>query len=309
MRLSPPTYAHRCPTHCLRAPYHSYASAVPAFNYSIASADGRQCGLDLLELTRGYEELDVPHGLGTTNLAVLALVARARHLLTRAYDVADGGDATSAAILMRGITESVFTLAWLNRDPELAGIVWMLDEIRSRLSQHDEVSAAERRQRRRARRRGEAVRALAAGQSLGLLTRASVRDLRRLREQVRRRAQRLPRYKSRLEKLKVKQLTRMPTFQARAEVGGASDIYSLTYRFDSNSAAHPNPLALEQFLEERPDGVRIRATPKGARPDPYVIGAVLLMALVELAGEQVDHTELASGLAQLSARLLALPRQ
>jgi len=282
---------------------------MPAFNYSSASADGRQCGLDLLELTLGYEELDVPQGIGATRLAALAVVARARHLLRRAYEVADSGDATSAAVLLRGITESVFTLAWLNRDTELAGIVWMLDEIRSRLSQHDDVAAAERRQRARARRRGDAVPPLAPGQSLGLLTRANVRNLRRLREDVRRRAQRLPRYKSRLEKLKVKQLTRMPSFQARAEVGGAADIYSLTYRFDSNSAAHPNPLALEQFLEERGNNIRIRATPKGPRPDPYVVGAVLLLALLDLAGEQVEHSELAPHLEELSARLQALPQR
>jgi Family of unknown function (DUF5677) len=122
---------------------------------------------------------------------VLALVARARHLLKRAYELADSGDATAAAILMRGITESVFTLAWLNEDPELAEIVWMLDEIRNRLLQHEEVAKAERRQRRRARRRGERVRTLAPGESLGRLTRAQVRELRRLREQQRARVRRL----------------------------------------------------------------------------------------------------------------------
>jgi len=85
----------------------------------------------------------------------------------------------------------------------------------------------------------------------------------------------------------------MPPLQDRAEVGGAAGIYSLTYRFDSNSAAHPNPLALEQFLEARDGDVLIHATPQGPRPDPYIVGAVLLIALVELAGERGDHSELA----------------
>lgn len=93
------------------------------FRHSPASRGGRQVGRDLLTLTQGYEELVVPQGLGATTLAVLALVARARHLLKRAYDLADIGDAMGAAILMRSITESIFTLAWLNRDPELGGIV------------------------------------------------------------------------------------------------------------------------------------------------------------------------------------------
>jgi hypothetical protein len=281
---------------------------VPGFRHSAASRDARQIGLDLLDLTRGYEDLIVPPGLGVTNLAVLASIARARHLLRRAYDVADIGDATSAAILVRAVTESVFTVGWLNSDPELGEMVWMLDEIRSRLSQHEEVAAAERRQRRRARRSGEEVAPLAAGQSLGLLTRASVRGLRRARRRIRARAGRLPRYQQRLEKLKVQRLNRMPSFQARAEVAGGEGIYSLTYRFDSNSAAHPNPLALEQFLEERTEGIRILATPKGPRPDPYVVGAVLLAALLDLARDRVDQQELEPGLAQIAARLQALPR-
>ena len=58
-----------------------------------------------------------------------------------------------------------------------------------------------------------------------------------------------PRYAKRLEMLKVKQVARMPSFALRAEVGGAAMIYSLTYRFSSDSAAHPSPLALDQFLE------------------------------------------------------------
>src|SRR5213076_1160000 len=98
------------------------------------------------------------------------------------------------------------------------------------------------------------------------------RELRRLREQQRARVRRLPRQRQRLEKLRVKKITRMPSFQDRAAVGDGSDIYSLTYRFDSNSAAHPNPLALEQFLEKRPHGIEVRATPKGPRPDPFAVG-------------------------------------
>jgi hypothetical protein len=281
---------------------------VPAYRYSAASTGGRRCGLDLLELTRGYEQLVVRRGLGPTTLAVLALVARARHLLRQAYALADAGDPTSAAILMRGITESVLTLAWLNKDSELAGLVWMLDEIRSRLNQHKEVARLARNERRRVQRQGGAVVPLAPGQSHGVLTRESVRSLGQLQEQTRAAARGLPRYAKRLEKLKVKQVARMPSFALRAEVGGAAMIYSLTYRFDSDSAAHPSPLALDQFLETRNGGVLVRATPKGPRPDPYATGAVLLIAVVDLAGERVDHGSLEAGLAQIRERLQALPR-
>jgi hypothetical protein len=103
-----------------------------------------------------------------------------------------------SSVCMRSITESVFTLAWVNQDPELAGIVWMLDEIRTRLNQHKEVARLERNARRRARRRGEALPALAPGRSLGPLTRANVRALTRLRDETRTRTQRLPRYRARV---------------------------------------------------------------------------------------------------------------
>jgi hypothetical protein len=129
---------------------------MPAYRYSAASADARRRPRAPRD-SRGYENLVVPRGLGPTDTAVLAVVTRARHLLQRAIAFADAGDDLSAAILIRGITESVFTLAWVSRDPELAGIVWMLDEIRTRLSQHKEVARLEHNARRRARRRGEAV--------------------------------------------------------------------------------------------------------------------------------------------------------
>jgi hypothetical protein len=71
----------------------------------------------------------------------------------------------------------------------------------------------------------------------------------------------------------------------------------------------PSPLALDQFLERRNGEIVIRATPKRPRPAPYAVGAVLLLALVELAGERVDHSQLGPGLARIGARLRALPPQ
>jgi coenzyme F420-reducing hydrogenase alpha subunit len=112
-------------------------------------------------------------------LAVLGLIARARHLLKKVHTTADVGDVLGSALASRAINESVMTLGWFSKDPELAELVWMLDEIRSRLSHHREAAAEERRQRRRAKRRGEPVTSLAAGKSLGILERKTVRDLRK----------------------------------------------------------------------------------------------------------------------------------
>jgi hypothetical protein len=271
--------------------------------YSDISHDARAAGERLLALTRGYENLIVPRGLGVAPLAVLGIVARARRLLRVAHTLADTGDAGAAALPIRAITESVLTLGWFDKDPELAELVWMLDELRTRLSHHKEVADEERRQRRRARRRGESVDALAAGASLGLLTRANVRKFRQRERDVRERIERLPRLARRRKRLFVTRISRMPSFADRAKVAGMPWVYSFAYRFDSNAAAHPTPLTIEQFLEERSEGILIRSSPSARRPEPYYVAAQLMSVLLELAGRHVDQTELEPGLADVRAEL------
>lgn len=54
---------------------------------------------------------------------MLGVVARARNLLRVVHRLADSGDAAAAALPVRAITESVLTLGWFDRDPELAEAV------------------------------------------------------------------------------------------------------------------------------------------------------------------------------------------
>src|SRR5207253_3711103 len=96
-------------------------------------------------------------------------------------------------------------------------------------------------------------RARAPGPSLDLLTRAKVREFRQRKHEVRRRLRRLPRVARRKNSLRVERIAKMPSFADRAKVAGMPWVYSFGYRFDSNAAAHPTPLTIEQFLEERPD--------------------------------------------------------
>jgi hypothetical protein len=257
----------------------------------------------LLELTRGYENLVVPQELPRIQLAVLGIVARARNLLRVAHRLADTGDAAAAALPIRAITESVLTLGWFNLDPELAEAVWVLDELRSRLSHHKEVADEERRQRAGARRRGESVDALAPGESLGLLSRGSVRRFRELQRHHRQRAQALPRFAQRKGRLGVDSISRVPSFAVRARVAKMPWVYSLAYRFESNAAAHPTPLTIGQFLEERPDGVAVLSSASGQRSDPYYVAAQLTWALLQLASEQVDHTAIEPGLTEVQEEL------
>lgn len=261
------------------------------FRYSEHSRDARECGIRLLELTSPYDNLVVERGLGVFTLAVLGLVARGRHLLRSAYIAADHGDALGAAILTRGITESVLLLAWLNKDPEVGEAVWMLDDIRTTLSHHKEVADEERRQRRKAQRAGETVEPVTPGRSLGLLDRTAVRLRKKLKDETRERMVSLPRRASRLRRMQVSRVSEVPSFAKRAKVAGMPWVYSLAYRFDSNAAAHPTPLAVGRFLEERGEGVEIRSSAGGSFPDPYYVPARLFAALLELAGKRVDQSE------------------
>src|SRR5262249_23048835 len=215
------------------------------------SRAARECGSRLLDLTSSYGNLVVTRGLGAFALAVLALVARARHLLRSAYRAADRGDPLGAAILTRALTESVLLLAWLNKDREIGESVWMLDDIRQALSHHKEVADEERRQRRRAQRAGQSVEPLAPGQSLGLLSRSAVRERKRLQAETEERLKELPRGDRRLRSMRVQRISRLPSFSDLAKVADMPWVYSLAYRFDSNAAAHPTPLSLSRFLEER----------------------------------------------------------
>lgn len=262
--------------------------------------------LELLELTRGYENLAIQPGIGVTKMGVIALVARSRYLFQRICDSADSGDSLVTAILIRTLVETVVTIAWINKDPELASSVWLVDDIRTRLSQHGEIAAIERRARRRSRRRGDPVPPLADGRSLGTLTRPNVRAWRRLERDTIAMLKE-PRYTDRLTKLNVRRVNKMPTLRERADITGLEMIYELNYRFDSNSAAHPSPLAAEQFLEQLSDGtVVITAEPTAPRPDPYASGAVLFVMLLNLTGEYVDHSAIEAGIERVQRKLEAL---
>jgi hypothetical protein len=277
------------------------------FRYTDASRGAREYGYRLLDLTSDYEEATLAADTPMPFVGVVGLVARSRHLLKVSLREADLGDAVASAIALRGLTETLFTIAWLNIDLELAYRVWVLDEIRSRLSQHEEVRGYERNQRRRAKRHGEKVKPLAAGDTLGLLSRSSLARFRRQQIEVRKQVQALPGRKRRLKRLRVKQLNRTPTFQRRALAAGLGDLYSLLYRFDSNSAAHPNALAIQQFLEETPAGIVVHAVPQGSRPDPYVVADAWFLGVLERVRKYVDQTPIEAELKKITKALARLP--
>jgi hypothetical protein len=78
--------------------------------------------------------------------------------------------------------------------------------------------------------------------------------------------------------------------EKRAKAARLGHIYSLGYRFDSQSAAHPTGLAIEQYLEPVPAGVKILDVPTGTRADPYLTGAALVLIALKTASKIIHHS-------------------
>jgi hypothetical protein len=87
-------------------------------------------------------------------------------------------------------------------------------------------------------------------------------------------------------------------------VVGLGFSYSLAYRFDSLSAAHPSAMAVEQLFAPHPQGVRVLADPPPERgyADPYGVGAFILRDALRHAAEQIPELVL-DGFDDVAARL------
>jgi hypothetical protein len=290
---------------------------IPAYPFTPTSSEARAVGEDLLRLSQPYEDPLLPHGYGAERVAVVAAVVRARRLMQSATALADGGDGLEGALLTRAMLETAFTLGWLRKDSQLGFLIWMLDDQRSTLNQHEEVPRNERNARRRRRAAGQEVTPVARTATLGLLDRSSLYWRRKTVGELEAQIRALPRLKRRLRRLRpmsypvggnvrAKLINRMPNFDERAKVAGLLDQYALSYRFDSRSAAHPNPLAIEQFLEARPEGIIVHAEPQQRRPDPYAVGALVLALVIEFASEQLPDFDLQAETAELIPRLAKL---
>jgi len=70
--------------------------------------------------------------------------------------------------------------------------------------------------------------------------------------------------------------------------------YNLAYRLDSQSAAHPSALALENLLRQLPDGsVEVLAEPKPEnRLDVYSTGAIYLQEALMMASDMIPQLQI-----------------
>jgi Family of unknown function (DUF5677) len=275
--------------------------------YSHASAEAREIGVRLLETSKSYEGFEAA---GRDDLAIAGLVARARRLLCSAYRLADAGEGLEAAVLLRSMTEYCFSLLWLASDPEVNIPRWLHDGLVRILSQDKELRSIERRHRRDA----GLPEPVPADEPLGLLRPEMRERMIAARDALRAELGAIDDLADRLEPPREDDVRApevrardVPSFRRQAKLTGLGDVYALSYTFDSLAIAHPNSMAAEQLLKLSGDrsGGAVAEEPIHALPDPYAVGAALLLLLLETAGEQIPELAI-DGLADVLETLRAL---
>src|SRR5437762_531735 len=142
---------------------------MPAYAYTPTSDAAKAVGIELLRVSEIYRDPVLPHGYGATRMATVTAVVRARRLFEAGYALADAGNGLEAAVLFRSVFETALVLGWLKTDAELGFLIWMLDDQRSTLRDHENVRRSMRNERARLRRQGVPVSAVERGMTLGLL--------------------------------------------------------------------------------------------------------------------------------------------
>ncbi len=219
-------------------------------------AGARECALRLLELSRIYENVTVPRSSPDERAIVVALVARQRSHLNAIIQLADAGLALEAEIIDRTMFEFFVRQKWILLDAVLHRLLWLRDDIQRRFTidrETREWAAANNRQVE--------------------ILRPDVRErLERAREEIDARITQIA------DQRGLDEPPTYPGLQGQATATGNRIDYSLGYRLNSQGAAHPNALALENLLQQLPGGdLRVLAEPApDNRLNVYGTGAVYL---------------------------------
>lgn len=235
----------------------------------------RECGLRLLEISEIYERCVIEYGAGHATLAIVGLVARQRRLLRAAYLLADADQRLEASVFIRAMQEFLIRQKWLQLDPELHHVLWSLEDFRLRLKIDEEITAW----------------AKSEGVALAPILKPEVRD-----EYERQRGWLQKQLTKISDERGLPKAPSYPGLQQQANDVKLGLVYSLAYRFDSQTAAHPSALAIEQLLRDRPDlgGVEVLADPPVERTyaDPYATGAFILRDAFASAATHIPEVEL-----------------
>lgn len=245
----------------------------------------RACGLRLLDLSGIYERGVVRYEAGHETLAIAGLVARQRRLLRAAYLLADSGQRLEASIMLRAMLEFLIRQKWLELSPGLHYVLWAIDDLNARLRIDREIREQDP----------------DAQEGAIEIMQPEIRD---------QYEQELGRMRAQLEQLQERlgldRAPRYPNLREQAGAVGLGFSYSLAYRFDSQSAAHPSAMAIEQLFEDRADlgGIRLLPEPPPERgyADPYGVGAFILRDALASAAALVPELQLA-GFDEVAAQL------
>lgn len=244
----------------------------------------RECGLRLLEISGIYERGVIRYEAGAGILSIAGLVARQRRLLRAAYELADKGHRLEASILQRAMLEFLIRQKWLEGAPKLNYLLWVADDLRGRLRIDREL------RERFPDEHGSAIEVMEPD-----IREAYERDLENLNaelEQIR-------------AELQIEKVPEMPSLHDQAIAVGLGFSYSMAYRIDSQSAAHPTALAIEQLLENVPElgGIRLLAEPSSERiVDTYSVCAAILRDALASAAALIPELRL-EGFDEVSAAL------
>lgn len=230
-----------------------------------------------------YESGVVGYRAPHATLVIAGLVARQRRLLKAAYLLADHGHRLEASIIQRSMLEFLIVQKWLALDPHTHFLLWAANDLRARLRIDREMREQVPDEHREAILRPE----------VGEGYEQSLEQMEVQLEQAR-------------EELGVERLPQLPALRDMADAVDLGVTYSMAYRFDSQSAAHPSPLAIEQLMQDRPElgGIRLLAEPppERSRPDPYAVCAVILREALSGAADVVPELRL-DGFDEVVARL------
>jgi hypothetical protein len=248
-------------------------------------AASRRCAVALLERSEIYENVIIPADAPREWLPVVAMVARQRSHLKAIITLADAGLNLEAEIVDRTMFEFSVRLKWLVLDAELHRTLWMLNDIAYRFTLDGEVREW----------------AAANGREIQIL-RDDVRErLEGVQDQLRDRLGEIANERG------LDREPRYPGLKQQAEATGNAIDYSMGYRLNSQSAAHPSVLALDNLARQLPDGsVRIVAEPApDNRLNVYGTGSVYLFDALEIAGELIPQLRI-EGLEEIGQELQEL---
>lgn len=193
--------------------------------------------------------------------------------------------------MLRAMLEFLIRQKWLELDPALHYVLWAIDDLNARLRINREL-----------REQGEDAHQEAIEVMQPEMRAQYENELERMRNQL----------AELRERHGLKRPPRYPNLRDRAIAVGLGFSSSLAYRFDSQSAAHPSAMAIEQLFENRPDlgGIRLLSEPPPERgyADPYGVGAFILRDALASAAALVPELRLA-GFDEVTARLAQLHAQ